>query len=161
MTKKKERKKILPPLKVSGNFSLPCKWQSSKVSHFSPQEKLCTLCMDEISLKTNLYYDIPSDKIVGLEDYGCGYRTNNTATSALVFLPCSISGKWKQPLGYALVNGGCPRDEMEALMEAIDKLDGISLKVVVVMSDMGSNFQSLTNHLNITPDKPCAIVGSP
>ena len=34
------------------------------------QEKICTLCMDEISLKTNLFYDIPGDKIVGLEDFG-------------------------------------------------------------------------------------------
>jgi hypothetical protein len=29
------------------------------------QEKICTLCMDEISLKTNLFYGIPGDKIVG------------------------------------------------------------------------------------------------
>lgn len=33
-------------------------------------EKLCTMCMDEISLKTNLYYDISNDKIIGLEDFG-------------------------------------------------------------------------------------------
>lgn len=34
--------------------------------------------MDEMSLKTNLYYDISTDKIVGLEDYG-----NEVATSGL------------------------------------------------------------------------------
>ena len=74
------------------------------------------------------------------------------------FLVRSITGGWKQPLGYALVNGACPRDEMETLMrEAIDKLKGIGLTVVVVISDMGSNFQSLANHLNITPENPWFI----
>lgn len=83
----------------------------SKVAHMSEQEKLCTLCMDEVSLKTNLYYDVTKDRVVGLEDFQQGYRTNKVATSALVFFIRSISGKWKQPLGYALVNGGCPTDE--------------------------------------------------
>ena len=41
----------------------------------SESEKLCTLCMDEISLKTNLHYDISKDIIVGLEDFGSGTRT--------------------------------------------------------------------------------------
>ena len=127
----------------------------NKVAHMSEQEKLCTLCMDEISLKRHLYYDIRGDRIIGLEDFGRGSRTNKVATSALVFLARSISGKWKQPLGYALVNGGCPRDEMEELMKhAISSLEGIGLNIVVVMSDMGSNFQSLANHLQVTPEKP-------
>ena len=122
------------------------------------QEKICTLCMDEISLKTNLFYDIPADKIVGLEDFGSNYRTNKVATSALVFLVRSITGNWKQPLGYVLVNGACDKDETERLMkEAIDKLDVIGLKVLVIMSDMGSNFHSLVNHLNITPENPWFI----
>ena len=55
-----------------------------------------------------LHYDISRDIIVGLEDFGSGTRTNKVANSALVFLLRSISGKWKQPLGYVLVNGGCP-----------------------------------------------------
>ena len=130
----------------------------SKVAQMDEKEKLVTLCMDEMSLKTHLYYDIAADKIVGLEDYGSGDRTNKVSTSGLVFLVRSITGGWKQPLGYALVNGACPREEMEMLMkEAIDKLEGIGLTVVVVISDMGSNFQSLANHLNITPENPWFI----
>ena len=129
-----------------------------KVESMNEQEKLCTLCMDEISLKTNLFYDISKDRIVGLEDYGSGTRTNKVANSALVLLLRSISGKWKQPLGYALVNGGCLKEEMEEPMKgAIDKVEGIGLKVVVVMSDLGSNFQSLANHLGVTPERPWFI----
>ena len=66
------------------------------------------------------------------------------ATSALVFLVCSITGNWKQPLGYVLVDGACHKDEAERLMkEAIDKLDAIGLKVLVIMSDMGPKFSKL------------------
>ncbi len=128
---------------------------NSKVSQMGEKEKLVTVCMDEMSLKTHLYYDISAAKIVGLEYYGNGYRTNKVATSGLVFLVRSITGGWKQPLSYALVNGACPRDEMEMLMrEAIDKLEGIGLTVVVVISDMGLK---LANHLNITPENPWFI----
>ena len=126
-----------------------------KVSQMSDMEKLCSLCMDEISLKTHLFYSIPKDKIVGLEDFGGGYRTNKVATSALVLLARSISGKWKQPIGYVLVNGACPTDILEDVMkEALDKLQQIGLNVVVVMSDMGSNFHSFANRMGVTRDKP-------
>ena len=44
---------------------------------------------------------------------------------------------------------------MEELMkDAINKVEGIGLDVVVVMSDLGSNFQILAKHLRITPEKP-------
>ena len=88
-----------------------------KISQMSDMEKLCSLCMDEISLKTHLFYSIPKDKIVGVEDFGGGYRTNKVATSALVLLARSISGKWKQPIGYVLVNGACPTDILEDVMK--------------------------------------------
>ena len=118
------------------------------------REKECTLCMDEISLKTNLFYSVPADKIVGLEDFGGGYRTNKVATSPFLLIR-SISGNWKQPLAYYLVNGGCPIDTMEDIVkEAIDKLECIGLNVVVVMSDEGLNFYSLATRLKVTPDEP-------
>ena len=61
--------------------------------------------------------------------------------------------EWKQPLGYALVNGACPKDEMDKLLRrATDKLQGTGLKVLEVASDMGSNFQCLAKYLNIMPE---------
>ena len=129
-----------------------------KISHMSEMEKLCTLCVDEVSLKKHLFYSIGDDQIVGLEDFGGGYRTNKVATSALVLLVRSISGGWKQPLGYVLANESCPVDTLEDLLkEAIDKLNGIGLNVIVVMSDMGSNFYSLSIRLGVTPEKPWFI----
>ena len=54
-----------------------------KFDNMSESEKLCTLCMDEISLKTNLHYDISKDIIVGLEDFGSGTRTNKVAIEVI------------------------------------------------------------------------------
>ena len=128
------------------------------IEKMRPQDRLCTLCMDEISLKTNLTYNLPEDKIIGLEDFGGCYRTNKVATSALVLLIRSISGKWKQPIGYYLANGTCPTNIMEDVMkEAIDKLEGIGLDIVVVMSDQGSNFYSLAQRLQVSPEQPWFI----
>ena len=39
-------------------------------------------------------------------------------------------------------------------LPAIDKVEGIGITVIVVMSDMGSNFQSPATHLGVTPEKP-------
>ena len=128
-----------------------------KVMQKNPREKECTLRMDEISLKTNLFYSVPSDKIIGLEDFG-SYRTNKVATSAFVLLMRSISENWKQPLAYCLVNGGWSRDAMEDIVkEAIDKLECIGLNVVVIISDQRSNFYSLANHFKVTAEEPWFI----
>jgi len=42
-------------------------------------------------------------------------------------------------------------------LPAIDKVEGIGSTVIVVMSDMGSNFQSPATHLGVTPEKPWFI----
>ncbi|CAB3997363.1 transposable element P transposase isoform X1 [Paramuricea clavata] len=62
-----------------------------KVLHMNDMEKICTLCIDEISLKSHLYYSVPDDKIIGLEDFGNGVRSKKIATSALALLIRSIS----------------------------------------------------------------------
>ena len=73
-----------------------------KISHMSEMEKLCTLCVDEVSLKKHLFYSTGDDQIVGLEDFGGGYRTNKVATSALVLLVRSISGGGSSHLAMCL-----------------------------------------------------------
>ena len=67
----------------------------------------------------------------------------------------SVSGGWKQPLGYVLVNESCPVDVLEEIIkEVIDKLKEIGLNVLVITSDMGSNFYSLSLRLNVNCDQP-------
>ena len=123
-----------------------------KVMQMKPRDRLCSLCLDEISLKTNLGYSVPADKIIGLEDYGCGYRTNKVATSALVLLIRSISGKWKQPIAYYLVNGGCPSDILEDLVQGASwrcrchQSDQMPQRMVDHITSYPINFGAPQNH---------------
>ena len=57
---------------------------------------VCSLLMDEMSLKSHLFYSVSDDSIVGLEDYGNGKSSCLLATSALVFMVRGILYNWKQ-----------------------------------------------------------------
>ena len=127
----------------------------SKVKLMNESGKVCTLTMDEVSLKANLQYDQKTDKVIGVEDYGNGKRSEKIATSALVFMARGIKENWKQPLGYILVNEACPGDKIKPILfNIIDELTEIGLKIETVISDLGSNFQKLLKELNITPESP-------
>ena len=57
-----------------------------------------------------------------------------------------------------MANGACPTNIMEDVMkEAIEKFEGIGLDIVVVMSDQGSNFYSLAQRLQVSPEQPWFI----
>ena len=117
--------------------------------------KLCTLCMDEISLKRNLLYDISTDEVIGFVDLGAGQKRKLIATSALVVMARGIADNWKQPLGYFLVHESCKSSDIKKILfDAIEKIFSIGLKVVCVISDLGSNFQQLVRELGITPTHP-------
>jgi hypothetical protein len=65
--------------------------------------KLCTISMDEMSLKVNIAYDSSKDEIIGLKDFRDGEKGTDLASSALVFMPRGVLEKWKQPFGYLQV----------------------------------------------------------
>ncbi|CAB4020832.1 Transposable element P transposase [Paramuricea clavata] len=127
----------------------------SKVKCMSDAGKLCTISMDEISLKTSLMYDSRRNEVVGVEDFGNGHRTNRLATAAVVFMARGITSNWKQPLGYYLVHESCPSSILKTkLFEIIGQITSIGLKVHAIISDLGSNFQKRLREMNITPTAP-------
>jgi hypothetical protein len=133
----------------------------TKVKVMNSISKICSLCIDEMSLKTNLIYDISADEVLGFVDLGAGKKCELIATSALVVMACGMADKWKQPLGYFLVHESCKSiDVKRILFDAIDKLDSIGLKVVCVISDLGSNFQKLVRELGVTPTQPWFLTES-
>ena len=124
----------------------------SKVKCMSDAAKVCTISMDEISLKTSLQYDSTRDQVVGVEDFGNGNRTNHLATSAVVFMARGLTSNWKQPLGYYLVHESCSSSMLKTkLFEIISQVTSIGLNVCAVISDLGSNFQKLLKEMDITP----------
>ena len=127
----------------------------TKVKTMNETGRLCVISFDEVSLKSNVCYQSSTDEIVGLEDFGDGEKSNCIATSAIVFMARGIVDNWKQPLAYYLVNESCDSQKVqEKLHDFIDKVETIGLKVVAVVSDIGSNFQKLIREMGITPDNP-------
>lgn len=63
----------------------------------SPEDRLCIICIDEISIKSNCFYKYGRDAIIGLEDNG------DKKTEKTCFVCSSFNGSWyknwKQPLG--------------------------------------------------------------
>ena len=87
---------------------------------------MCIISMDEIYLKSHLFYDCSKDKVIGLEDFGDGTTSDKLATSAIVLMARVIIENWKQPLAYYLVNESCSSDMVkEKLTDAIKKLEDI------------------------------------
>jgi peroxiredoxin family protein len=57
---------------------------ATKVKMMNKLGKLCTLTMDEVSLKANFQYDQSKDDVTGVEYFGEGDRSSKVATAALV-----------------------------------------------------------------------------
>jgi hypothetical protein len=71
-----------------------------KFKSLKPIQKHCTLCVDEIALKSHLFYNRKLDTIVGIKDLGHNNRQLMPARNALVFMIKSLCGGWKQPVAY-------------------------------------------------------------
>lgn len=160
----------LPTVRTLNRFTRP--WQINpgfndfvfkimqlRVEHFDSNAKNCIVCLDEISLKCNLFYDISKDTIIGFEE-GVDYRQANLVGSALVLMVRGISSQWKQPVAYFLYKTSPKSQEVKnILFETIRKLNSTGLNVLGVVSDQGSNFYNLVKTvLNLTPDNPCFSV---
>lgn len=124
-----------------------------KVEMFPEKNRHCILCMDEMSIKSNLFYNIRSDEIIGF--HHTSQKTYDLATEALVLMARGINENWKQPLAYFLVSSSCPVPDLRnILIEAIRRLTNIGLNVVTVISDNGGNFHKLIRQLGVTVDTP-------
>ena len=159
------------------NFHMPSKRTlSRKVSRFASeagfsnkslyviQEKIkslpagadvCSLLMNEMSLKSDLFYSVSDDSIAGLEDYGNGKSSCLLATSALVFRAIGILYNWKQPIAYFLDNEFCGTTQLHTILdEAVLRLESLGLNVVSVVSDQGSNFLKLFASFSVSSCHP-------
>ena len=126
-----------------------------RIASIPESAKICSLMMDEMSLKSHLFYDISNDHIVGLEDYGSGENSGLPATSALVLMVRGVLFNWKQPIAYFLVNESSGSSQLKKILaEALNNLESLGLDVVSVVSDQGSNFLKLFKTLGVTEDRP-------
>lgn len=69
----------------------------------SSLDKYCILCIDEASIKANLYYNINRDEVIGFEDLGDN-KLFLSACNVATLMIRRICTNWKQPLAYFLLN---------------------------------------------------------
>ena len=126
-----------------------------RVESLPSSGKVCSLLMDEISLKSHLFYDISKDCLVGLEDYGDGITSGFAANSALVLMVRGVIHNWKQPIAYFLVNESCDVSRLRGIIcDALFHLESMGLQVISIISDQGSNFLSFTQDQGVTVQRP-------
>lgn len=125
-----------------------------------PTDKYCILCIDEASLKANLFYNISKAKVIGFEDTGNG-KSFSPACNVAVLMIRGMCKSWKQPVGYYFLHSTFPADQLKnVITEAINKLQRIGLKVIALVTDMGSNFTLMAKLLNVTTNSPYFIINN-
>lgn len=117
-----------------------------KIDALPELNKYRIFCIDEMSLKTHLFYNITTDKIIGFEDIGYSQNCSQLpACNVAVIMVKGICHSWKQPLSYFFLNSTMKASDLLIIIqEAIRKIKSIGLKIVGLTSDMGSNFYQLT-----------------
>lgn len=126
-----------------------------KVDCFQEENKYCVLCIDEMSIKANLFYNRVTDSIIGLEQNEQNVKVFKPALHVCVLMLRGIYLKWKQPLAYYLCHSSCSSQSLKNILsEAVLQLNSVRLKVCAVTSDMGSNNLQLSRILNVNVHSP-------
>lgn len=125
-----------------------------KLQNLPDMAKNCLICMDEISLKTNLYFNKSSGQIIGLEDYG-NYKTRLPANFALVVMARGITHHYTHLLGYFFVNSACSAKILKQIvLNCVKELIRVEMKPRLVISDQGGNFIGLNKLLGVSTASP-------
>ncbi|KAL0850692.1 hypothetical protein ABMA28_006637, partial [Loxostege sticticalis] len=56
-----------------------------KIKYLPDEAKFCTICVDEMTLKRNLYYDIKNDEVIGFHNVN-GTTSPDIASNAYVIM---------------------------------------------------------------------------
>lgn len=128
-----------------------------KVKELEFLDMFCIMCIDEMSNKTNLFFNVARDEVIGLEDFVNAKKFVPASNVAVIMLR-GIYNKWKQPLGYFFVNYFSSADLKPIILNAIRLVLDIGFKVTALISDMGSNFVQLSRNLHVSKHDPISKV---
>lgn len=113
----------------------------AKATKLKPEEKLCTLLFDEVSIQANLTYNEKLDYIVGFTTDGQEIK-KEFCNHALVFMIRGLIKNFKQPLAYTFCSGATKAVELKILIrEMIKQIQIAGFIVVATVCDQGANNQ--------------------
>lgn len=134
-----------------------------KLSNLPPDERVCVLKFDEMTIKNFEEYSHKFDCIEGLVDLGPLGRRDERARYVFLFCVDSLNAKnpWRQPLAYFLSGSGMKASDIYTLLEeCLCKLTSAGADVTLITCDQGPSNQSLfSNHLGVSAEKPLFTIG--
>jgi len=125
-----------------------------KINNLKDDARDCVLCIDEMSIKTHLFYNITQDYIV---EFNNSYdrKTYEPAKNVLCFMLRSINYDWKQPIAYYFINNSFTGLHLQnTIFSVITRIKKTSLNIRVLTSDQGSNFTSFAKTMNVSCERP-------
>lgn len=139
---------------ISGINDFMFDFLSFKIKNFNEDAKQCILCIDEMALKTHLFYNISKDEIIGFHAKNKN-KSYEPAKYALVIMLRGINSNWKQIIAYYFVSSSCPSFElMDIMYTVIRRAESIGFDINAVVSDQGSNFLMFARTLGVSVDRP-------
>ena len=109
------------------------------------RDVVCSLMFDEMAIRKQVEWD--GRKFIGYVDVGSGVDDDGApvATEVLVLMVVCVTGHWKVPLGYFLIDGMNGNERANIVTQCILKLHDVGVKVCSVTCDGPScNFSMMT-----------------
>lgn len=119
-----------------------------------PFERECNLAFDEVAIKKNITYNIATDSIDGVEDYG-NRRSDKLGSHIIVFMVRGLFSRWKFILNY-YVSETCVKAEIlqNLVKKNLDLAKRLNLSIRSTSCDQGSNNRKYFKLLGASADKP-------
>lgn len=125
-----------------------------KLINMTDAEKYCTVAVDFMRLKGNLFYNSRQDKLVGLHDID-GAQKVAPARYALVILVKGILVDWSQPIGFSFLSETQATVDISAWIDKVlQKLLKIGLKIKAYVPNYRSELLDETKIRGITLNQP-------
>nr|XP_049698995.1 uncharacterized protein LOC126055152 isoform X1 [Helicoverpa armigera] len=164
-----EQALCLPNVATLGKHSLPVSTElnehlmatlQAKVNNMSNSERICSVVVDAVSLKSSLFYNIRLDKIIGLQEVN-GVQSPVLAGQAVVVIIRGIFGNWQQPIGFALL-GDCNNSEdiSRWIEKLLERLLEVGLDIRTFISDLESDLLSEEKKKFISIEKPYFFINN-
>ncbi|CAB3238210.1 unnamed protein product [Arctia plantaginis] len=125
-----------------------------KVGQMTETEKNCSVMIDAMSLKANLFFNIKEDKITGFHEIE-GLQSPEPAKNALVIMVRGMFVNWKQPISYAFISECRNYEEINKWIDKVlQKLFEIGLNVRIFVSDQGSDLMKAAKQRSVSIKRP-------
>lgn len=112
------------------------------VKDLSPEDRLCSLIFDEMSISPQIHYNAAKDLLRGFTING-----EKIADHVLVFMVKGLRKKFKQPIAYYFTNALNKAQLKEILKKVVSYVRSTGLKVVCTVCDQSTVNVSVINEL--------------